>query len=402
MQQRNRLDQELVDFFRDVISYVYRRIRFVFVMTDVFKDVSISWSSSIKRLGIRYMFWGRGQWYRFAVIGAVAVAVVMMPFTLGRETITQPVVAEEDVYETMAQTDLLIETGSSKTLIPEGRPRIGNETYIVQNGDTLESIALEFDIVRNGVPDVDTLKWANSISDEDLIKPGQELVIPPGAGVIHKVKKGDTLASVAEKYEAAEQAIADVNWLDPPYDISAGMELFVPDGTMPPPPTPPTVVASSGSSSGGGTSSGGSGWGGGYTPPPSGGGRFLSWPVAGGAGRITQCPSSWHIAIDIADSSAPNIVAAAGGTVHFAGYSPSGYAWSVGINHGNGYYTWYAHLSSIYVSSGQYVSTGQPIGRMGASGWATGIHLHFEVRTGPTYASRVWPSGYLTTHVCGY
>ena len=132
-------------------------------------------------------------------------------------------------------------------------------------------------------------------------------------------------------------------------------------------------------------------------------GRFLGWPVAGGSGIVTQCASAWHPAVDIADSSAPSLVAAAAGTVIFAGMSdPWGYAWSVQVDHGNGFTTWYAHMSVISVSSGQYVGKGQVIGRMGATGLATGTHVHFELRNGVSWTSRINPAPYMERHVCGY
>ena len=135
-------------------------------------------------------------------------------------------------------------------------------------------------------------------------------------------------------------------------------------------------------------------------------GRFLGWPVAGGSARITQYfKGSIHRGIDIADRNAPNIVAPAGGTVIFAGcagYCPplgsshggSGYAWSIQIDHGNGYTTWYAHLKNIYVRSGQSVSTGQAIGQMGSTGRSTGTHLHFELRRGAAYGTQINPMLY--------
>ena len=65
----------------------------------------------------------------------------------------------------------------------------------------------------------------------------------------------------------------------------------------------------------------------------------------------------------------------------FAGYDNSGYGNYVIINHGNGYNTLYAHMSSIAVSYGQSVSMGSTIGYAGASGNVSGPHLHFEVRS---------------------
>jgi murein DD-endopeptidase MepM/ murein hydrolase activator NlpD len=63
-----------------------------------------------------------------------------------------------------------------------------------------------------------------------------------------------------------------------------------------------------------------------------------------------------------------------------AGYDPGGYGNLVVIAHRLGVTTWYAHLSSIAVRPGQCLVGGTTIGRAGATGFATGPHLHFEVR----------------------
>ena len=69
-----------------------------------------------------------------------------------------------------------------------------------------------------------------------------------------------------------------------------------------------------------------------------------------------------------------------GGTVTFSGWDTTGYGNCVKISHGNGIVTIYAHCSALYVSAGQQVSAGQTIAGIGMTGWATGNHLHFEVR----------------------
>ncbi len=61
-------------------------------------------------------------------------------------------------------------------------------------------------------------------------------------------------------------------------------------------------------------------------------------------------------------------------------------------------YSQYAHQSSLNVSTGQTVTGGQQIGLSGSTGNSTGPHLHFEVRTGPSYGSDVDPVAYLRQH----
>ncbi len=86
-----------------------------------------------------------------------------------------------------------------------------------------------------------------------------------------------------------------------------------------------------------------------------------------------------HAGIDIAAPSGTLVKAADGGEIIQAGYD-GGYGNSIMVYHGGGFATWYAHLSRILVSVGQVVERGQVIGLVGATGLATGPHLHFEVR----------------------
>ena len=120
-----------------------------------------------------------------------------------------------------------------------------------------------------------------------------------------------------------------------------------------------------------------------YGNAPSG--KFL-WPVAGrvqsGFGNRRHPifgGTRFHSGIDIVAPHGTLVKAADGGQVVQAGYF-GGYGNSIMIYHGGGFATWYAHLSSINVSVGQAVQRGQVIGLVGSTGWATGSHLHFEVR----------------------
>ena len=112
-------------------------------------------------------------------------------------------------------------------------------------------------------------------------------------------------------------------------------------------------------------------------PVIAGGTGQFQWPTNG---SVTQYPVWYHNALDIANPSAPGIVAADSGTVVKVEYLRYGYGQHVLIDHGNGYQTLYAHMSDIYVKPGNAVARGQVIGRMGSSGRSTGTHLHFEIR----------------------
>ena len=111
----------------------------------------------------------------------------------------------------------------------------------------------------------------------------------------------------------------------------------------------------------------------------------LPYP-AGSAYVITQSPgggySHWdnynRHAVDFATPTGTPIVASAGGTVHFAGWSGSG-GNMVLVNHGNNLCSQYAHLSSISVGAGAWVAQGQRLGLSGATGNVTGPHLHWNI-----------------------
>ncbi len=90
---------------------------------------------------------------------------------------------------------------------------------------------------------------------------------------------------------------------------------------------------------------------------------------------------SWHSGIDLASGYGTAIYAADGGVVTSAGWQGT-YGYAIDIDHGNGLSTKYAHLSSMSVGIGTSVFKGQLIGGMGSTGYATGNHLHFEIRVG--------------------
>ncbi|MFF0151300.1 M23 family metallopeptidase [Micromonospora sp. NPDC005203] len=116
--------------------------------------------------------------------------------------------------------------------------------------------------------------------------------------------------------------------------------------------------------------------------------------------EVTSCYGQrWgtlHAGIDLALPSGTPIRAAAAGTVTQAGDASDGYGNSVFIDHGNGYLTHYAHQSRIAVTVGQAVKAGQVIGYEGATGDATGPHLHFEVHQGMW--NQIDPAPFMRSH----
>lgn len=232
------------------------------------------------------------------------------------------------------------------------KPRDQIITYPVEKGDTLSKIAEKFGV------SVDTIKWANDLK-RDGLSVGQELKIPPVTGVVHKVRGGETIYTIAKKYKTDPQKIVNFPFNDfadlDTFALNVGQALVVPDGVM---PEAPAIIIP--------------------LPPvfAGGTGQFL-WPAGG---IITQYPVWYHQALDIANSAAPGIAAADEGVVILAEYLRYGYGEHVIISHSAGLSTLYAHLSEIYVKPGDRVARGQIIGKMGSSGRSTGAHLHFEVR----------------------
>jgi murein DD-endopeptidase MepM/ murein hydrolase activator NlpD len=123
-----------------------------------------------------------------------------------------------------------------------------------------------------------------------------------------------------------------------------------------------------------------------------------SWVIPMKGAAITSCYGQrWgtlHAGIDFAMPAGTPIHAAAAGTVVKAGDVGDGYGNSVFIDHGNGYLTHYAHQSRIAVSVGEKVSAGEVIGYEGATGDATGPHLHFEVHKGAMW-NQIDPAPFL-------
>ena len=233
--------------------------------------------------------------------------------------------------------------------LPQERKEIID--YVVQDGDTLKSIAQKFEI------SLETLLWANNLTKNSKIKAGDDLVVLPVSGTVHIVKSGDTLSGIAKIYKGKSEDIIAFNELSNDADIYIGDILVIPDGIM---PTKPQII-----------------------PQIALPDNYFIFPVQG---RITQ-GLHWHNAVDIANKCGTPIYAAAAGEVLKVKYG-----WNMGmgnyltISHNDGkIVTTYAHLSWIFVSPEEKVELGQKIALVGGQpgtsgvGRSTGCHLHFGV-----------------------
>lgn len=236
--------------------------------------------------------------------------------------------------------------------------------YTVKEGDTLSQIAEDFNISQN------TIRWENNITGQN-IKVGQKLNILPVTGVKHIVKKGDTIGSIASKYDGDGGEISVYNGLTDNNSLKVGDVIFVPNGVK---ITTTTKSPSNTTSSSKGTSSVSSGY---YIRPASG-------PITSPYGPRW---GSYHYGIDIGNKRGTTVVAAASGKVVKVvsgckeGATSCGgrYGNYIVIEHPNGQYTRYAHLQKVSISMGQTVSQGKKIGTIGNTGSSTGPHLHFQI-----------------------
>ncbi len=243
-------------------------------------------------------------------------------------------------------------------------------TYTVRDGDSLSGIADMFDVSMN------TILWANNLSDKGAVRPGMTLVILPVSGIRHKVASGETLATLAKRYGSDADEIASFNGLSSSGSLASGDTVIIPGGEIAAAKAPAKAKAKTATKIKTGGSLGAV-LGTGNTSNTSSG----SFANPAPAGRVSQGIHGWN-GVDLAAPQGSAINAAAAGTVIISrvGGWNGGYGNYVVIDHGNGVQTLYAHMSTDAVSVGDTVVRGQNIGTVGNTGQSTGYHLHFEVR----------------------
>lgn len=250
--------------------------------------------------------------------------------------------------------------------------------YRVERGDTPNGIADKFGIKAT------TLLGGNPLLSQEssLLQTGIDLVILPVDGVLHDVVPGDTLESISQQYSVPVETIVGYgpNNLEFPYRLYPETQVLVPGAVREVFVwTPPSLESVRGRSTGSGV-----------TPLIVGTGTFI-YPV--GSRNFTQYFWYGHPGVDIALPEGTAVVASDTGTVTFAGWNIYGYGNLIVVNHGNGYETFYAHLSGISVVPGQIVYQGNVIGSTGNTGNSSGPHVHFEVRINGAQDNPCWYIG---------
>ncbi len=256
--------------------------------------------------------------------------------------------------------------------------------YKVVSGDNLDKISKKMNV------SVDTIKINNPSVRTGKLKAGETLNIPSEDGFFYKIKKGDYLIKVAQRYKIKLTDITDYNDIEPK-KIALGMEIFLKGVDykrymeIENPPKPAQKNKTTASSKGGSKKVQNDA----VTNPKitaSGGSSGFAFPV-----RYVGVSSPFgnryhpvlkkyilHTGVDLIAKFVP-LRASKAGTVTFAGYM-SGYGKIIIIKHSDGYETRYAHLSVISTKVGEHVNKGDLIGKTGNSGRVTGAHLHFEIR----------------------
>lgn len=227
--------------------------------------------------------------------------------------------------------------------------------YIVQKGDTLSEIA-----ETHGMG-LSVLMANNPGVSANNLKIGQKLTVLTGNGIFYKVGKGDSLNKIAELFKVEIEDIKKINKLDSNV-VQTGEVLYIKN---------PNVNKYLGMRS-----------------PNADNRSNLGFIMPIKYTGITSPQGNrfhpvlkryiYHAGVDLRAHFIP-LYASKEGKVTFAG-TMNGYGKIIIIQHSGGYETRYGHLDKIGVRKGQYVKTGELIGKTGQSGRVTGPHLHFELR----------------------
>ena len=261
------------------------------------------------------------------------------------------------VPEYTENLDALLSEGESSSYesakTESAESSITYQTYRVKPGDMIGYIADKYDITT------DTIISVNNIKQSRLIQVGQYLKIPSMKGIIYTVRKdGETPFSIAESYKVDAQQTASVNALALDASLKAGTSLFVPEAEL----DWMTRQEINGD----------------LFHRPLHGRYWISSRYGWRDSPFNASKRTFHGGLDMATAPGTPIYASLDGKVTTTGFNAT-YGNYVIITHHSGYKTLYGHMSQITCKKGNFVYTNTMIGRVGSTGMSTGPHLHFTV-----------------------
>ncbi len=257
-------------------------------------------------------------------------------------------------------------------------------TIFVQEGDTLFSLATRYQVTPQ------SLIADNQLSPPYALRAGDELKITPARS--HIVRIEDTLYSLSQRYAVSQYQLASLNGLSEPFELVVGQRLLLPDSLdfsvldldgLNAANIPSTTVRQARTP--GAVPSRPAAPQKSFVAPALGGAGF-TWPVKGEV--IAEFgPMAKGVHNDGINISAPQgslVVTSAPGTVAFVGTGLKSFGNLVLVKHEGGYISAYAHLDDILVKEGDVLGTGTTIGHVGTTGRVSSPQLHFEIRKSRT------------------
>lgn len=251
-------------------------------------------------------------------------------------------------------------------------------TVRVQKGDTLYSIANRYDVALR------SLIETNRLSPPYTLRIGQTLKLPRAN--YHIVQKGDTLYSISRQYNVDMPKLSAENKLTSPFTLHIGQKLMIPDSlysksstkTVRKTNTSKPIATQKVSTSSKTTMQYA------YAQPSLNRKNKFLWPVKGSVtskfGPIAKGRN--NDGINIKAPLGATVKAADDGTVAYAGNELKGFGNLILIKHKDGWVTAYAHNQALKVKKGQQIKRGQAIATVGKTGGVTSPQLHFETRAG--------------------
>jgi murein DD-endopeptidase MepM/ murein hydrolase activator NlpD len=259
----------------------------------------------------------------------------------------------EDVSLTFASVSAAsFEAPETAALEPESLSKtriLFYDAHTVTSGENISTLAVNMGLNQG------TIISVNKITNTRLLQIGKVLKIPNQDGILHAVRSGDTLGSIAEKYKVGTEDIKTANELFSE-KIRTGTDLFIPGAKLD------------------------------WVSLQEINGDLFIWPLNG----VITSPYGYrkdpfngnrvqfHTGLDIRGTTGTPVRAAMAGRVSQTGYDAV-FGNYVVISHHSGYRTLYGHMSVIRTRNGAYVGTGERIGDVGSTGLSTGPHLHFMV-----------------------